>query len=641
MQRVSNIIKKCFGYSNALLSGSIDIIVIKQPSGRFKATPLRLRFSNYRVPKAGRKKVTVKVNGKIIDVPMFLQKDGTGFILLENKKYKKDDEDIGTTSSKSLNDNLTEKIDKTNLNKSFEEKKNNKHIYLSPCPNKNSKINENENVNENSNNTVNDNENEINSINNSNDNSLILNINNKSQNDISFNNDEKNDNEDFNNIKTITIEKESQNNFKLELSDCWDNISRNKYNKNFNLQGEFEKKIVNKEEFFKDPWKIIKNPNLAIKYGNQILTSKVIIPMMFSQLVYGCPLPEEVVNNLTESQDGLFFFWKTRHKDAYRIDLDQISVSSTENDSEIKSTNYNSDGSVSVEKLSNSMAKSFISDTKKEKGQKKRKYRMKKSSKFPSHIIEKFELKEGINDIEYIVDGYTIQSNIYLWNYTDKIVISDFDGTITRSDMLGQLGGYFGYDWTHKYIAKFYSHIVNNGYKMLYVTARTMYMQTSTKNALNNINQDGFSMPIGPVMMNDTGYVDSIKTEIIDKVPQEFKIECLYNLLKLFPADVEPYYSGIGNKPTDKIAYEKVGINPAKIYIINEKGEISRNNNTNCKTNFLQMDEQINELFPYVKDNGYNSVFYSDNVIYRYTPNMSTLIDEKEIEDEIKDLLKG
>ena len=81
MQRVSNILKKCFGYNNSLLSGSMDIIVIKQPSGKLRATPLRLRFSNYRVPKAGKKKVIVKVNGNIVDIPMFLQKDGKAFIL--------------------------------------------------------------------------------------------------------------------------------------------------------------------------------------------------------------------------------------------------------------------------------------------------------------------------------------------------------------------------------------------------------------------------------------------------------------------------------------------------------------------------------------------------------------------------------
>ena len=36
--------------------------------------------------------------------------------------------------------------------------------------------------------------------------------------------------------------------------------------------------------------------------------------------------------------------------------------------------------------------------------------------------------------------------HIYLWHHTDKIVISDIDGTITKSDVLGHIlpviGGY-------------------------------------------------------------------------------------------------------------------------------------------------------------------------------------------------------
>ena len=615
MKKVSNIIKMCFGYNNALLSGSMDIIVVKQPNGKFKASPLRLRFSNYRVPKAGRKKVTVKVNEKIVDIPMFLQKDGTAFILLENKKYKKEN----TLDVEQISNNIKEK----NKNKSVDEPRNEKHnsFLLSQEPkNQNSIDNDNKSCDDN--------------------NSINLTVNEKKSKEKDFINEEKSDEEIVHNIKTIVIEKAPPPpTLKLELSNCWDTISKNKSNKNFNMQGEFINKVVSKDEFFKDPWKIINNPNLAIKYRNQIFTSKVIIPMMFSQLVYGQPLPEEIVNKLTEGQDG-HLFWKTKHKDAYRIDLEQLSQGSTENDSENKILNYNSDGGIVSEKF-NSIDDNLsdVSSTSSEKNIKK-KFRMKKSSKLPSHILEKMDLKEGMNEIQYIVDGFTINSNIYLWNYSDKIVISDFDGTVTRSDVIGQIGVYFGIDWTHKYIAKLYSHIVNNGYKMLYVTARTMYMQSSTKNSLNNIKQDGYSMPVGPMMMNESGYVDAIKTEIIDKVPQEFKIECLLNLLKLFPSDVEPFYAGFGNKPSDKIAYEKIGIDPGKIYIINEKGEVSKNFKTKCKTNFLLMDEQIDELFPYVYDKGYNSVFYSDNIVNNYMPNINTLIDEKEMEDEIKALLK-
>ena len=362
--------------------------------------------------------------------------------------------------------------------------------------------------------------------------------------------------------------------------------------------------------------------------------------MIFSQLVYGCRLPEEVFNNLTESQYG-YFFWRTKHKDAFRIDLDQLSSYSSENEgttdkkinNDISTIGNSIEDDKEIINEKNNINISTIPVEKKHnrsktvKKQGKKKYRMKKSSKISSNYLEKFELKEGMNDIEYIVDNSSIHSNIYLWNYYDKIVISDFDGTITRSDVFGQIGVYFGIDWTHKYIAKLYSHITNNGYKMLYITARTMYLQNSTKNSLNNINQNGFLMPAGPMMMNDTGLIDAIKTEIIDKTPQEFKIECLSKILKLFPANEDPFYCGIGNKPTDQFAYEKVGINPAKIYIINEKGEITTNNNS--KTNYLLMDEKIDELFPYVFDNGYNSVFYPEDIIYGFKPNINSLVNKE------------
>ena len=37
---------------------------------------------------------------------------------------------------------------------------------------------------------------------------------------------------------------------------------------------------------------------------------------------------------------------------------------------------------------------------------------------------------------------------VYLWDYHDKVVISDIDGTITRSDVVGQVLPLVGMDWT-------------------------------------------------------------------------------------------------------------------------------------------------------------------------------------------------
>jgi phosphatidate phosphatase LPIN len=46
---------------------------------------------------------------------------------------------------------------------------------------------------------------------------------------------------------------------------------------------------------------------------------------------------------------------------------------------------------------------------------------------------------------------------IFLWDHRTKIIISDVDGTITRSDFLGQVLPRLGRDWSHKGIAKLYT----------------------------------------------------------------------------------------------------------------------------------------------------------------------------------------
>ena len=63
---------------------------------------------------------------------------------------------------------------------------------------------------------------------------------------------------------------------------------------------------------------------------------------------------------------------------------------------------------------------------------------------------------------------------VYLWNHDVEIVVSDIDGTITRSDTLGHVLPAFGRDWTHGGVAHLYSDIRRNGYNLLYVTSRAI-----------------------------------------------------------------------------------------------------------------------------------------------------------------------
>ncbi|KAK2092007.1 Phosphatidate phosphatase lpin1 [Saguinus oedipus] len=71
------------------------------------------------------------------------------------------------------------------------------------------------------------------------------------------------------------------------------------------------------------------------------------------------------------------------------------------------------------------------------------------------------KLKNGPNDVVFSVTTQyqgtcRCEGTIYLWNWDDKVIISDIDGTITRSDTLGHILPTLGKDWTHQGIAKLY-----------------------------------------------------------------------------------------------------------------------------------------------------------------------------------------
>ena len=87
-----------------------------------------------------------------------------------------------------------------------------------------------------------------------------------------------------------------------------------------------------------------------------------------------------------------------------------------------------------------------------------------------------------MNKAKFIMDfgnGNTeeISLKIFLWDHSEKIVISDIDGTITKSDILGQLLP----KWFHEGVTKLFTEIYKRNYKVVYLTARAIgqYQQTT------------------------------------------------------------------------------------------------------------------------------------------------------------------
>ena len=111
-----------------------------------------------------------------------------------------------------------------------------------------------------------------------------------------------------------------------------------------------------------------------------------------------------------------------------------------------------------------------------------------------SDQIKQFKLKEGRNEISFVCRSrlsgkQLLTSEIYLWEHSDKIIISDVDGTITRSDVLGHLMPMIGKDWSHEGVTELFTNIDKRGYKFLYLTARAICQSSTTKDYLNNLFQ--------------------------------------------------------------------------------------------------------------------------------------------------------
>ena len=129
-----------------------------------------------------------------------------------------------------------------------------------------------------------------------------------------------------------------------------------------------------------------------------------------------------------------------------------------------------------------------------------------------------------------------------------QIVISDIDGTITKSDVLGHLLPVIGRDWAQSGVAQLYTKIRNNGYQIIYLSARAIGQAAITKDYLQSLKQGDVCLPDGPLFLNPDSLIHAFKREVIDRNPEEFKIRCLKDIQSLFDGK-NPFFAGYGNRP--------------------------------------------------------------------------------------------
>ncbi|KAJ3806868.1 nuclear elongation and deformation protein 1 [Lentinula aff. lateritia] len=227
-----------------------------------------------------------------------------------------------------------------------------------------------------------------------------------------------------------------------------------------------------------------------------------------------------------------------------------------------------------------------------------------KTLRLTSDQLKSLNLKPGPNSITFSLHMSGVvacTARIFLWDSTDLVVISDIDGTITKSDGLGHVFAMIGRDWTHLGVAKLYTDITRNGYKIMYLTSRAIGQADATRGYLKGIKQNDYQLPEGPVIMSPDRLMASLHREVIMRKPEVFKMACLRDIQRLFgEASRNPFYAGFGNRITDALSYRTVNVPSSRIFTIDSAGEVKCEllELAGYKSSYIHMTDLVDQMFP-------------------------------------------
>ncbi|KAJ1416899.1 hypothetical protein SESBI_17063 [Sesbania bispinosa] len=361
----------------------------------------------------------------------------------------------------------------------------------------------------------------------------------------------------------------------------------------------FEEHRISAADFTSSAPSIIKNQNLVIKFKETYLTWEKAAPLVLGMAVFGLDLPVEPKDTIPLEQD---YALKSKEDDpgssssGRRWRLWPIPFR------KVKTIEHTNSNSSNEDVFLDSESGSLVEPTPTSSTQGSPRKQLLRTNVPTNEQIESLNLKDGQNLVTFsfstrVLGTQRVDAHIYLWKWNARIVISDVDGTITKSDVLGQFMPLVGKDWTQSGVARLFSAIKENGYQLLFLSARAIVQAYLTRNFLLNIKQDGKTLPNGPVVISPDGLFPSLYREVIRRAPHEFKIACLEDIKRLFPSDYNPFYAGFGNRDTDELSYRKIGIPKGKIFIINPKGEVAISQRIGAKT-YTSLHTLVNDMFP-------------------------------------------
>ncbi|XP_041832744.1 phosphatidate phosphatase LPIN1 [Melanotaenia boesemani] len=368
---------------------------------------------------------------------------------------------------------------------------------------------------------------------------------------------------------------------------------------------QFCEKIISYQQFTENP-SIIDDPNLVVKIGSKYYNWSTAAPLVLAMQAFQKPLPKAAVENIMKDKmpkkGGRWWFsWRGRNNNGKSDSAaERGACGSAEQIGKMKSRHKEESSSSDEDHLTAKQSSPIIHS---EPGPSLGGVSYKKTLRLTSEQLLSLQLQDGPNDVVFSVTTQyqgtcRCQGTIYLWNWDDKIIISDIDGTITRSDTLGHILPTLGKDWTHQGIAQLYHKVSQNGYKFLYCSARAIGMADMTRGYLNWVNERGTMLPMGPVLLSPSSLFSALHREVIEKKPEKFKVECLTDIKNLFHPNTQPFYAAFGNRPTDVYSYKEVGVPLNRIFTVNPKGELVQEHAKTNISSYVRLGEVVDHVFP-------------------------------------------
>nr|XP_046229379.1 phosphatidate phosphatase LPIN1 isoform X2 [Scatophagus argus] len=368
---------------------------------------------------------------------------------------------------------------------------------------------------------------------------------------------------------------------------------------------QFHEKIISYQQFAANP-SIIDDPNLVVKIGSKYYNWSTAAPLMLAMQAFQKPLPKATVENIMKEKmpkkGGRWWFsWRGRNSSTKSDSASERGACGSADQSGKMTSRHKEESSSSDE--DHSVAKQGSPIVQSDPGLTVGGVSYKKTLRLTSEQLLSLQLQDGPNDVVFSVTTQyqgtcRCQGTIYLWNWDDKIIISDIDGTITRSDTLGHILPTLGKDWTHQGIAQLYHKVSQNGYKFLYCSARAIGMADMTRGYLHWVNERGTMLPMGPVLLSPSSLFSALHREVIEKKPEKFKVECLNDIKNLFYPNQQPFYAAFGNRPTDVYSYKEVGVPLNRIFTVNPKGELVQEHAKTNISSYVRLGEVVDHVFP-------------------------------------------